>query len=86
MKEAGVKDFVVEATTGVVGPAKLPANVLQILSVALRETMNDPAIRAAIARTGSGLPPLGDDEFAGRLKADAQRWRKVIVEAGISAS
>ncbi len=82
--EAGVKDFVVESTIGVVGPAKLPAETLKTLSSALREVMSDPVVRDAIAKTGSGVPPLGNDEFADRLKADAQRWRKVIADAGMT--
>lgn len=83
-KEAGVKDFVVESTIGVVGPAKLPAPTLKILITALRDVMSDPGVRDAIAKTGSGVPPLGEDDFSDRLRADAQRWRKVIAEAGIT--
>ncbi|WP_082550891.1 tripartite tricarboxylate transporter substrate binding protein [Pseudorhodoferax sp. Leaf265] len=83
-KEAGVKDFVVESTIGVVAPAKLPQEVHKILLTALRETMSDPSVRDAIDRTGSGAPPLGNDEFSSRLRDDAQRWRKVIAEAGIT--
>lgn len=87
-KEAGVKDFVVESTVGVVAPARLPAPVLKALSNALREVMSDPVVRDAIDRTGSGAPPIaiGDDDFATRLKADQARWRKVIAEAGITGS
>lgn len=83
VEQEGIKNFMVESTVGVVAPAKLPTDVFKVLSTTLHQMMQDPATRKAIARTGSGAPPLGEDQFASRLKADAHRWSKVIAKLGI---
>lgn len=86
VQEAGVKDFVVESVIGIVAPAQLPPAVHAKLSGALFDALSDPTVRESIARTGSGVPPVGKSEFQDRLKADAERWRKVIRDAGISSN
>ncbi len=86
VKEAGIPDFVVESVIGIVTPANLPPAVHARLSGAIDAILSDAAVREAIAKTGSGVPPIGKSEFQQRLRADAERWRRVIREAGITGS
>jgi len=84
VEELGIKNFMVESTIGVVAPAKLSADAFNVLSTTLHQMMQDPAIREAIGRTGSGAPPLGKDQFGARLKLDAHRWSRMVKKLGIA--
>lgn len=86
VQEAGIAGFAVESVIGIVAPANLPAPVHSKLAGALDAVLADAAVRDAVLKTSSGVPPLGKSEFQQRLRADAERWRKVIRDAGITAN
>lgn len=85
MKEAGIDNFVVVPIVGIVAPANLPANVKTTLSKTITEALADPAIRQSIDATGLQAPTMGGDDFSNTLKADAERWRKLISDLGLSS-
>lgn len=85
LAEAGFPGYAVEQWCGLFVPAGTPADVRAKLTQAIREYMATPAAQAAVKEVG--LEPLtgGPQELAAILKADYERWGKLVRERNISA-
>ncbi len=70
---------------GVFGPKGLPADVVTKVNQAVNQTVADPEVRDKLARLGieatGGSPPA----FQALLRAEHDKWRRIIVERKISA-
>jgi tripartite-type tricarboxylate transporter receptor subunit TctC len=81
--EAGFPGFAVTSWMGVVGPAKLPEDMVMRLNKELNELVAEPAVVQRIHALGSE-PKAGTPEaFKARIAADVARWTKVIADANI---
>ncbi|MCR0983850.1 Bug family tripartite tricarboxylate transporter substrate binding protein [Roseomonas populi] len=86
MVEAGVPGYEAAAWGSVAVPKGTPRPIIEKLSAALRETLNDPETKQALAEKGaSGLPSTAAEADA-RVASEMERWGKVIREANITAS
>ncbi|MGZ8209136.1 MAG: Bug family tripartite tricarboxylate transporter substrate binding protein [Burkholderiales bacterium] len=83
MQEAGVPGFVVSSGFSFVGPAGIPRPIVEKLNSALVQTLRDPAIRKMLVERGAD--PVGNtpEEHAAYLKAEIDKWRRVVASAGI---
>jgi tripartite-type tricarboxylate transporter receptor subunit TctC len=81
--EAGFPDFSVTSWMGVVGPAKLPADIAARLNKELNELVAEPAVAERIRALGSEPKAGQPDNFKNRITTDIARWNKVIDEAKI---
>jgi tripartite-type tricarboxylate transporter receptor subunit TctC len=70
---------------GLFGPAGLPAAEAERISQAAREALQSPAMRERFRH--EGLIPMGTGraEFAGFVKSEIPRWRKIVVATGAKA-
>jgi tripartite-type tricarboxylate transporter receptor subunit TctC len=70
---------------GIFGPKNLSPAIVEGLNKSMNAALSDPGMRARIAE-GGGVPmPMTPDEFGKFVKDDAEKWRRVIERAGISA-
>jgi tripartite-type tricarboxylate transporter receptor subunit TctC len=69
----------------VMGPAKLPRDIVAKLNAELRAIMFSADVREQL--TAQGLLPVAStpEELAALIKADLPRWAKVVAEAKIGA-
>lgn len=81
--EIGLTKFNPMSFFGIVGPAKLPAEVVQKLAAALLAIASDEKIKHQIINVGGQGDPLGPDEFAKFVERDLKRWRDVIAAGKI---
>ncbi len=81
--EAGLKGYEASLWQAFVAPAAVPANVIAILNRETTAVLNDPGVRAAFAEQGVEPEPGPPDALARRIRADIDKWRDVIVSAGI---
>jgi tripartite-type tricarboxylate transporter receptor subunit TctC len=83
MQEAGVPGFVVSSGFSFVGPAGIPRPIAERLNGALAKAIQDPAAHKALL--AGGAEPIGDsiDEHGAFIKAEIEKWRKVVKAAGI---
>ena len=83
--ESGYPGFEVTSWYGVLGPARMPSNVVAKLNAAIASALAAPEVREQLAR--QGMDPLGSTpaEFAAHLKREATTWARVVKEAGIKA-
>jgi tripartite-type tricarboxylate transporter receptor subunit TctC len=76
-------DFMATSWFAVVAPPKTPSEIADKLSQAIAETLRLPAVAKRLHDLS--LTPVGSSriETAAFIKQDAERWRKVILSAGI---
>ena len=81
---AGVPDYAIEFWYGLFVPAGTPAPVVKKIFEAATVAMQQPAIRAALAREGTEVSlSASPDAFAAFLADDAKFWVKLVKDAGV---
>jgi tripartite-type tricarboxylate transporter receptor subunit TctC len=85
LAESGVPGYEANNWNGIVAPRGTPRSVIAKLHVEVSAVLKESAIQARLAAVG--LEPIGDtpDEFAAYLRAEADKWARVIRQAGIRA-
>lgn len=83
IEEAGLPGIEADSWYGLVGPAGIPPDRLEVLHRALRETLENPEIRALLAEQGA--QGIGDrpEAFAAHLRAEIAKWGEVVRVAGV---
>jgi tripartite-type tricarboxylate transporter receptor subunit TctC len=83
MAEAGLPGMEATVWNGIFAPAGTPAPVIGRLQRELARALAQPEVQAQIAESGAyagGKPP---EAFAAFVRAEGEKWGKVIREAGI---
>lgn len=85
MAEAGLVDFNVTDWVGFLLPKGTPIAVRDRLHAALTAAFADPAARERLVKATfiPAAKPLGPDEFGAFLRAEVDKWGKVVREANI---
>ena len=78
VSESGLPDFLIESWNGISVPAATPRPVVETLSRAIVKAMSRPETRARLQKTGAEATPMGHEEFAAYIKADAARLTPII--------
>jgi tripartite-type tricarboxylate transporter receptor subunit TctC len=81
--EGGMKDFAVSGWYGLVGPAKLPRNVVDRVHAEAVKALKDPKVLERLAASGSQPIGEGPEKFEAHIKAEIARWNRVLTEAGV---
>lgn len=68
---------------GIVVPAATPGPIVRKLEADVLKVMNMADARERIAQAGQTPSPAGADELGRLMRADFERWRKVVAAAGI---
>jgi tripartite-type tricarboxylate transporter receptor subunit TctC len=85
MAEAGLPGIEALAWNGIFVPAGTPGPVVQTLHQALVRAYRSPEIEAQLRATGSYAAADTPEEFAAFIRAENEKWAKVIRDAGIRA-
>jgi tripartite-type tricarboxylate transporter receptor subunit TctC len=82
MHEAGITNYSASAWIAVVGPAKMPAAIVNKLNQALVEIVKAPETQKRFVDLG--LQPISStpDELGAYMKTELVRWGKVVEAAG----
>ena len=84
-EESGVKGMIVSNWFGLFGPARLPKETLERLHTATLEAMTSPDVRARFANLSLNIATTSPGEFEQFVKAELERWGKLVKAAGIKA-
>ena len=84
--EAGLPGMAVYAWTGLIGPARMPREVVNKLHVALVRTVALPSVNEKYIAMGGEreLVASGPEDFSLYLRNELQRWAEVVKSAGIT--
>jgi tripartite-type tricarboxylate transporter receptor subunit TctC len=83
MAESGLDDQETELIIGLVAPAATPRAVVDLLSRQLVRIVRLPDIQQRLAALGFSAVGSTPEEFAVQIKADIDKWSKVVRDAGI---
>jgi tripartite-type tricarboxylate transporter receptor subunit TctC len=81
--ESGVKDYHVDTWWGIVGPPKLPPEVVGVLNKAINAAASSDEMKKRFETEGAD-PNIGPpDDLAKTLRDELEGWRKVVREGGL---
>ncbi len=84
MKEAGLPDYNLEFWYGLFVPAGTPAAIVRKIYEATIAAMQQPAIKAALAREGTEVAlSTSPEQFAGFLVEDGKFWVDLVRSAKV---
>ncbi len=81
--EAGFPGFSVTSWMGVVGPAKMPPEIITRLNTEIATLVAEPAMAQRIRALGSEPAPGKPEQFKALIAGDIARWTKVVADTGI---
>jgi tripartite-type tricarboxylate transporter receptor subunit TctC len=82
MTESGIPGFEIDSWIGIFAPARTPRAIIARLQQEI--TAAGPQMRPALANVGGELIEINPDRLESFIKADYDRWTKIIKGAGIA--
>jgi tripartite-type tricarboxylate transporter receptor subunit TctC len=82
-EELGMKGFDAVQWYGVVGPAKMPAEIVTQLNTTLNAVIKAPDMSERLSVEAVEPMPMSPQQFTEYIKADVARWTKIAKERGI---
>jgi tripartite-type tricarboxylate transporter receptor subunit TctC len=83
VQQSGVPGFEVISWNSLSAPAGTPPAVVETLNKALREVLADPELKKRALDVGIDIKASAPADVTARLRADIEKWSKVIERAGI---
>ena len=83
MAEQGLADFESTIWFGIFAPKGLPPEIKHKLESAIVAAASAPAVKSNLAAQGIASVTKGSDEFTKYIKAEQEKWAKVIKERGL---
>jgi tripartite-type tricarboxylate transporter receptor subunit TctC len=83
--ESGVKGYAVDAWFGIIAPAGVPKDTVAKLNAAIVSGLKAPEVKQRFGELG--YEPIGDspEQFAATIRADIEKFGRIIRAAGIKA-
>jgi tripartite-type tricarboxylate transporter receptor subunit TctC len=66
-----------------VGPAAMPPKVISKLHGAIVAALRDPEVKGYLEKTGNTVIANTPEEFAATMRADSERWSRVVKTANV---
>lgn len=82
-KEAGFPNVEMTNYYGLLAPAKTPRDIITKLHEAIVKTVTTPAVHEKLVAVGADPLTMSTEEFARFIRADIEKWGKVVKAAGI---
>ncbi len=82
-KEAGYSDVELQNYYALFLPAKTPRDIVAKLHDAVVKSVNTPAVRDKLIEAGSDPLTMTPDEFTKFLRADIEKWGRVVKAANV---
>jgi tripartite-type tricarboxylate transporter receptor subunit TctC len=82
-EELGYKGFDGVQWYGIVGPAKLPSDVVKKLNDAANQALANPEVRERFAGEALEAMPMTPAQFAAYIRTDIARWTKLARDRSI---
>lgn len=81
--EAGLKGFEIDYWYAVLGPAGLPAPVVEQLQREISAIVNAPEMKESLLAQGSIAVGSGPEELTARIRGEYELWSKVVKAGGV---
>jgi tripartite-type tricarboxylate transporter receptor subunit TctC len=77
-----VSDYAVTSWFGLIGPGRLPADVVRRLDLEVPRLLADPGFRAAMQARGTDVIGSPSEPFTAWFRKDLQRWKQAVEASG----
>jgi tripartite-type tricarboxylate transporter receptor subunit TctC len=84
LEESGVAGFDLWSWWGIVGPAGMPANVVNALNAEIGKILTSPELSTFLSNEGAEAETMTPQQFGDLMRLETARWIKVAHEANIS--
>jgi tripartite-type tricarboxylate transporter receptor subunit TctC len=84
--EAGVPGYEATIWLGLMAPAGTPRPVLERLNAEVNKIVSAPEVKEAWGKQGAQPMGMTIDEFDGFLRADVQKWAKLVKATGMKVN
>jgi tripartite-type tricarboxylate transporter receptor subunit TctC len=83
--ESGLSGYEASLWVAIVAPAGTPPAIVTRLNREINAALDAPHVKESMAKQGLETEPGSPEALAGRIRADIDKWRAVIRQAGIKA-
>ncbi len=80
--ESGYKGFEAVTWFGILGPAKLPKEMILKLNAEINKALQNPELQKKLSDQGADIAGSTPDQFANLILGEMSRWGKVVKESG----
>jgi tripartite-type tricarboxylate transporter receptor subunit TctC len=82
LAEAGMTGYDAGVWIGLLAPAGTPSTIVEKLSAAANDALNDEAVRNALRAQGTDVVGGTPKEFADFIRADIEKWTALLAASG----
>jgi tripartite-type tricarboxylate transporter receptor subunit TctC len=82
--EAGIPGFDVPTWFGMLAPAAVPRDIIARLNGGITQALKAPDVREQMAREGAETSPTTPEEFGAFIRAETEKFAKIVREAGLA--
>jgi tripartite-type tricarboxylate transporter receptor subunit TctC len=82
-RDAGIADLDASIWSGLFAPKGTPQAIIDKLNAEVRRTLEQPELKKRFAENGYETAGMTPAEFLGRIKSDAERYKRVIQAANV---
>jgi tripartite-type tricarboxylate transporter receptor subunit TctC len=84
LDESGIVGFDLWSWWGIVGPAGMPANVVNALNSEIGKILTSPELSRVLSNEGAEAETMTPQQFGDLMRSETERWIKVARKANIS--
>jgi tripartite-type tricarboxylate transporter receptor subunit TctC len=86
LAEAGVAGYEATLWLGLVGPAALPADIVQRLHAETAKALQDAELQRQFRSAGVEAATMGPREFDAYIRAEHEKWGRVVKDTGATVN
>lgn len=83
VQEQGVANYNLPSFSAVMGPANMPAGIIQRMNTAINDGLKDPALAQRLTAAGNIPYPMSTQEFAALMRSQREVWRELVRVSGV---
>jgi len=83
LEEAGIPGVDITGWQGIIGPKGIPREIVIKLNTVIAEAQDIPEVKGTLEAEGLYVESGTPEDFAGFIRAEYERWGKLIEEEGI---
>ena len=83
VQEQGVADYDLPSFSAVMGPAGIPAEIVQRMNTAINEGLKAPVLVQRLAANGTIAFPSSPQEFQILMRSQRDKWRELVRISGV---
>ncbi len=84
LAEAGIAGFDLSSWWGIVGPAGIPADIVNALNSAIGKQLDSPELKTILSAEGAETATMSPQQFGELMRIETERWITVAHQAKIS--